>query len=145
MPNTRGLRLIFINVRKRHKTGASLKKRRCAASVCTLYAAFILVQFFKKTPVNRHSALDAESSGFKFIPQSYKNMTKAVNAPVARGIHLIFINLRKRHKPGASREKRRCAPSVCRVYDTFTRHRHVTRQYRCVIQRPARAALLLRV
>ena len=27
---------------------------------------FILIQLFKKTPVNRYSALDAESSGFKF-------------------------------------------------------------------------------
>ena len=27
---------------------------------------FILIQLFKKKPVNRHSALDAESSGFKY-------------------------------------------------------------------------------
>ena len=81
VPAARVLRLISVILRKRHKPGASREKRRCAASICTLYAAFILVQLFKKTPVNRHSALDAESSGFKFRCVTLFNDTRCRGKP----------------------------------------------------------------
>ena len=77
------------------------------------------------------------------MPQTYKNITKAASGPAACSLRPIFVKLRKRHKPSASREKRRCAPRVFRLYDAFTRHLRVARQYCGANQRPSRAAILL--
>ena len=50
---------------------------------------FILIQLFKKTPVNRHSALDAESSGFKFLYDTVFN--DAGPRVGARGDYVLFL------------------------------------------------------